>query len=244
MKRHDHMPDCSFRQMAQKRVFREYCALVKDDGFLLLLGLLLMPFMKFRCQQADLSHALDVVAHVIDSNVTLPVLNNICLRAEGKKVYFSATNLEMAVNFWMEAEVINEGAVTVPAKLFTGYVNLLKDDQLECAVVEGLTLAINSAGSKTQIKCIGADEYPMISPIEEIVAVEVPLEVIPEAINQVSFASSGTNTRPVLAGVYFEVKEQVLTMVATDSFRLSEKKIQLEQPVGEEAVCIVPTCGC
>ncbi|MDF2379256.1 MAG: DNA polymerase III subunit beta [Candidatus Gracilibacteria bacterium] len=197
--------------------------------------------MKFQCKQSDLSHALDVVAHVIDTNVTLPVLNNILLRAEDGKVYFSATNLEMAVNYWMEAEVMMEGAVTVPAKLLSGYVSLLKDDQLECALGEGLTLAITSAGSKTQIKCIAAEEYPSISPIEELVKIDLPLAIVPESINQVSFASSSTSTRPVLAGVYCEVGKSTLTMVATDSFRLSEKKITLDQPVTGEANCIVPT---
>jgi DNA polymerase-3 subunit beta len=197
--------------------------------------------MKFRCSHSDLSHALDVVTHVIDSNVTLPVLNNILLRCEGKKVHFSATNLEMAVNFWMDAEVVNEGAVTVPAKLFSGYVNLLKDSQLECSVVEGLTLAMNSAGSKTKIKCIASEEYPTISSIDELVSFELEREGLPEAIHQVSFAASSTNTRPVLSGVYVEVEGTTLTLVATDSFRLSERKMTLDQPVAQAMSCIIPT---
>lgn len=197
--------------------------------------------MKFRCTNADLNHALDVVTHVIDSNVTLPVLNNILLRSEGKRVHFSATNLEMAVNYWMDAEVINEGAVTVPAKLFSGYVNLLKDNQLECSVVEGLTLAMNSAGSKTKIKCIAADEYPTISALEEVVSFDLPRDGLPEAIHQVSFAASSTNTRPVLSGVFVEVEGDTLTLVATDSFRLSERKMKLAQPVSQPMSCIIPT---
>ncbi|MDZ4217135.1 MAG: DNA polymerase III subunit beta, partial [Candidatus Gracilibacteria bacterium] len=197
--------------------------------------------MKFKCSRDALGHALDVVTHVIDSNVTLPVLNNILIRCEGKRVYFSATNLEMAVNYWMEAEVVNEGGVTVPAKLFSGYVNLLKDDQIECSVQDGLTLAMNSAGSKTKIKCIAAEEYPTISSIEEIVSFELESEGLPESVSQVSFAASSTNTRPVLAGVYFDVEGKTLTLVATDSFRLSEKKIQLSQPVVQAMSAIVPT---
>ena len=197
--------------------------------------------MKFRCSHDTLSHALDVVTHVIDTNVTLPVLNNILLRCEGKRVYFSATNLEMAVNYWMDAEVVNEGAVTVPAKLFSGYVNLLKDDQMECSVVEGLTLAMNSAGSKTKIKCIGSEEYPTISAIEEMVSFDLDREGITEAINQVIFAASSTNTRPVLAGVFLNVDGKNLTMVATDSFRLSERRMVLGKVVAQPASCIIPT---
>jgi DNA polymerase-3 subunit beta len=197
--------------------------------------------MKFRCSHSDLSRALDIVTHVIDTNVTLPVLNNILIRCEGKRVHFSATNLELAVNYWMEAEVINEGAVTVPAKLFTGYVNLLKDSQMECSVVDGLTLSMNSASSKTKIKCISADEFPTISSIEEQVTLEMEKDGLPDAISQVSFAASHTNTRPVLSGVYWEVDGNNLTLVATDSFRLSEKKISLPEAVAQPAHCIIPT---
>lgn len=197
--------------------------------------------MKFRCSREDLGQALDIVNHVIDTNVTLPVLNNILIRCQGKKVHFSATNLELAVNYSMEAEVVNEGAVTVPAKLFSGYVNLLKDDQLECAVVEGLTLAMNSAGSKTKIKCISADEYPTISALDEELSIELPSEGLPEAIQQVSFAASPMNTRPVLAGVYLQAEGSHLTLVATDSFRLSEKRITLPKAVSQPVHCIVPT---
>jgi DNA polymerase-3 subunit beta len=197
--------------------------------------------MKFRCSHADLSQALDIVNHVIDTNVTLPVLNNILIKCQGKKVHFSATNLEMAVNFSMEAEVVNEGAVTVPAKLFSSYVNLVKDEKLECSVIEGLTLAMNSAGSKTKMKCIAAEEYPTISSIEETVSFELEKEGLADSIHQVCFAASTMNTRPVLAGVFLEVEGQNLTLVATDSFRLSEKKIKLSQAVPQPATCIIPS---
>lgn len=197
--------------------------------------------MKFRCTNKALTHALDVVTHVIDTNVTLPVLNNILVKAEGKRVYFSATNLEMAVNYWIDAEVVNEGSVTVPAKLFSGYIHLLKDEEIECSMVEGLTLALNSAGSKTKIKCIAAEEYPTISAIDELVSFELERDGLPEAVQQVSFAASPVTTRPVLAGVYVDVDGQNLTLVATDSFRLSERKMKLGAAVAQAANCIIPT---
>lgn len=196
--------------------------------------------MKFRCQRSALEAALDRVTHVIDTNVTLPVLNNILVRCQGKQIFFSATNLEMAVNYVMEGEVINEGAVTVPAKLFSGYINLLKDEAVECAVVAGLSLAVHSEGSKTKIKCIPAEEFPTIASVEEILEVEVDPEEFVKAIAQVSFAASPTSVRPVLSGVYIEVDGKALTLVATDSFRLSEKKLKLMKTAPKMASCIVP----
>lgn len=197
--------------------------------------------MKFRCPLADLNRALDIVTHVIDTNVTLPVLNNILVKCQGKKVHFSATNLEMAVNYVMDAEIVNEGAVTVPAKLFSGYVSLLQDQDVECSVVEGLSIAINSAGSKTKIKCIAAEEFPTISKFDEVVSLEIDREGFSEAAHQVSFAASPMNTRPVLAGVYLDVEGKTVTLVATDSFRLSEKKLTLPKAASKSASCIIPT---
>ncbi len=199
--------------------------------------------MKFRSSRTALEHALSVVTHVIDSHATLPVLSNILIKAAGKKVHFSATNLEMAVNYWMEAEVINEGSVTVPAKLFSGYISLLKDEEVECTMVEGLSLAINSAGSKTKMKCIAAAEYPTIGKLEEVVSFEIPTEDFPQAIEQVCFAASTANTRPVLSGVLVEVEGKQVMLVATDSFRLSEKKIALTKAVAKSATCIIPVRG-
>lgn len=197
--------------------------------------------MKFRCTRSSLENALDMVSHVIDANVTLPVLNNILIKCKNKRAYFSATNLEMAVNFEMEAEVINEGLVTVPAKLFCGYITLLKDPEVECSVVEGLTLSIHSAGSKTKIKCIAGEEFPTISKIDEIASLSVSCDGLPEAIEQVCFASSPHHIRPALSGVYFDADGKTLIMVATDSFRLSEKKLQLQKAVDKPMHGIVPT---
>jgi DNA polymerase-3 subunit beta len=112
---------------------------------------------------------------------------------------------------------------------------------MECSVVDGLTLAMNSASSKTKIKCISADEFPTISSIEEQVSYQMDKEGLPDSIHQVSFAASHTNTRPVLSGMYWEVDGDLLTLVATDSFRLSEKKIRLSEPVSQAAHCIIPT---
>ena len=73
--------------------------------------------MKLFCAQRDLDYGLNIVNKAISPNNTLPVLNNILLRAEGKKLYFSSTNLEIAISCSIDAEVRSEGSITVPAIL-------------------------------------------------------------------------------------------------------------------------------
>lgn len=80
----------------------------------------------------------------------------------------------------------------------------------------------------------------MIAQVEELVSFEIPYEHFSHAVSQVSFAASPTSVRPVLSGVFLEVEGKDLTLVATDSFRLSERKLKLSKACSKAASCIIP----
>lgn len=197
--------------------------------------------MKLFCDQKDLSNALNIVNKAINPNNTLPVLNNILLKAENKKLYLSATNLELAINLFIEADVRNEGSITVPARLITNYVSLLKDEQVELQLTEGLTLNIKSKQSETKIKGINADEFPLIPKIENPQVVKISSEELNKAITRTVFSASLNPAKPTLSGVCFFIEKDILKTVATDSYRLAEQKIKLKEKVEEPAQAIVPT---
>jgi len=196
--------------------------------------------MKLFCSQKDLSYALNIVNKAISPNNTLPVLNNILLKAEGKKLFLSATNLELAISLFIEADVRNEGAVTIPARLLTNYVSLLKNEQIELNLTEGLTLSIKSAQSETKIKGINADEFPLIPKIEQPKNITIPVENLLKAITRTVFATSQNPAKPVLSGVNFIVDKDVLKLVATDSYRLAEQKLNLKDRTEFNIQSIVP----
>ncbi|MBU1151697.1 DNA polymerase III subunit beta [Patescibacteria group bacterium] len=195
--------------------------------------------MKVFCTQRDLDRALSIVDKAISPNNTLPVLNNILLKAEGKRLYFSATNLEIAISCNIDADVRGEGAITVPAKLISNYISLLNDEKVELSIVEGMSLAVNSSSSSTKIKCISADEFPLIPKIEKAKEYKVKMDDLHEAINETTFAASMNTSRPVLSGVLLDYDKDGMKLVTTDSYRLAEKKLKLS--AGKEDVsCIIP----
>ncbi len=196
--------------------------------------------MKLFCSQRDLDYALNIVNKAISSNNTLPVLNNVLIKAEGKKLYFSATNLEIAISFSIDADVRSDGSITVPAKLITNYVSLLTDEKVELQVTEGVNLSIDSSSSHTKIKCISADEFPLIPKVERDKEFIVKSDLFYEAINETVFAASINTSRPVLSGVFMVVNENGLKLVATDSYRLAEKTLLTESSTKEEVSCIIP----
>lgn len=196
--------------------------------------------MKFFCAQRDLDYAINIVNKAISPNNTLPVLNNILIKAEGKKIYFSSTNLEIAISCFIDADVRSEGAITVPAKLLTSYVSLLTDEKVEINVVEGNNLSIISVSSNTKIKCISADEFPLIPKIEKGQEFSVKINDLQTSINETVFAASTNTSRPVLSGVLLIVNGDNIRLAATDSYRLAEKKLKAVNKCEEDVYCIVP----
>lgn len=196
--------------------------------------------MKFFCAQKDLDYAINMVNKAISPNNTLPVLNNILVKAEGKKLFFSSTNLEVAISCSIDADVRGEGAITIPAKLITNYIALLTDEKVEVSVVDGVSVAVTSSSSNTKIKCISADEFPLIPKIEKGQEVVVKVDDLYAAITEVVFAASLNTSRPVLSGVLVSVVGDAVKMVATDSYRLAEKTIRATKKIEGEVSCIVP----
>ncbi|MCF7917850.1 DNA polymerase III subunit beta [Candidatus Gracilibacteria bacterium] len=196
--------------------------------------------MKVIISQEALLESLKIVSRAVSGQNTLPVLGNILIRSEGKKVYFAATNLEISISTSCEATVKNEGAITVPSKILTSYASLLdKNEDIELAVSAGTTLEIKSKTSKTKIKGIAADEFPAITRVEGGVKLELDGKHFRESVHQVAFAAQENSSRPILSGVYFHALQKELRMAATDSYRLSEKILHLEKEVVDTS-CVIP----
>lgn len=195
--------------------------------------------MRLTCSQKDLANALSITNKAVGMNNTLPVLNNVLVKAEGKKLYFTTTNLEIAINYWIDAEVKNEGEITIPSKLLTNYVGYLKDDKVNITIEEGDSVLVETEDSKSKIKGIPASEFPSIPVVEKEGSFVLAAKDLSLAIDQVVFAAALNTTRPILTGVYFSVTKDGLKMVATDSYRLAEKTLKAENVSGDIS-CIVP----
>lgn len=206
-----------------------------------LISIYLFISMKFFCAQADLDEALNIVNKAITPNTTLPVLNNILLKAEGKKLLFSATNLDIAIQHSIPADIRSEGAITVPAKLITSYISLLKDEKIEATLGEGNTLTLSSTSSQTKIKGISADEFPVIPKVPKENTIKVSTKDLNSAITQTVFAASTNTSRPVLSGVLFDLDRDSLKIVATDSYRLAERKIHLKEKTSISLQSVIPS---
>lgn len=196
--------------------------------------------MKVIIGQSDLLDGLKTVSRAVSGQNTLPVLGNILIKAEGKKVHFSATNLEISIETSVDADVKNEGSITVPAKILTSYASLLdKNEDVELKLADGLALEVNSKTSKTKIKGISADEFPSITRVDSGVKLEISTKNFREMVQQVAFSAQENASRPILSGVLLKSDKAGMSIAATDSYRLSEKKIKPGKEVND-VVAVVP----
>lgn len=185
--------------------------------------------MKIVCKQQDLSRGLSAVSHAVSGRSTLPILSNILLATDHGRLKLSATNLEIGINCWVDAQIEEEGTTTVPAKLITDFVNSLPQATVEMTLTEDTnTLNVKSQRSSANIKGMDASEFPQI-PSNEGGEPPVLLDAVQlkEMIDEVAFAAAADDSRPVLTGVLVQVSDEKLTFAAADAFRLAVRVADL-----------------
>lgn len=195
--------------------------------------------MKFLCKTTELLSAVQLASRAIGGQQALPILNNILFQVEGKRCTVSATDLELGAITALEASVENEGTLTVPAKAILNFAQYNTDTEVLLETVEGTQLRCTSPHTKTIITGEPASDYPSIIPTEKHMSFSVGADAILRGLHLTTFAAAKSSLRPVLSGVYCRIEGGEATLVATDSYRLSEYRVPIGRG-GEGASCIIP----
>ncbi len=197
--------------------------------------------MKVTVLQANLAHGLTIVSRAVSPRSTLPVLANVLVATDEGRLRLSATNLELGITCWLPARIEEDGSTTVPARTFSDLVNALPGDQVALSLdVKTMTLNVRSGSSTADIKCIDAQEFPPFPVPDAEGAVQLKVADFREMIQQVAFAASTDEARPVLMGVLIQVERERLTLAAADGFRLSVRRATFPSPAPAPLTAIVP----
>jgi len=197
--------------------------------------------MRLSCLQENLNRGLNVVGRAVATRTTLPITNNVLLATEGSRLKLAATNLEIAITCWIGAMVEDEGAITLPARLFTEFVNALPNDKVEIVMSPGSrSLKLRCARYEASMNGLDADDFPPIPQVTAGVTAQVEPAALREGISQVVFSAANEDTRPVLTGVHTEFDKDRLTLAAADGFRLAVHHTSLTKPASEKVGVIIP----
>lgn len=198
--------------------------------------------MQVSCLQENLAKGLSIVGRAVASRSTLPVLSNVLLATDGDKLKLSATNLEIGINCWVGAKVVQEGAITIPARLLSEFVNSLPPERIDIKLDQDTqTLNLKCARIESNIKGIDAQEFPIVpTATNGDAALKLDPTTLRAMIDQVVFAAATDESRPILTGVLVQFNEDNLTMAAADGFRLSVKAATLKQNYSDMSEVIIP----
>jgi DNA polymerase III subunit beta len=217
------------------------------------------PDLLLTCKQADLARALSLVRNAVLEHSTAPVLKGIQIATDGNRLRVSATNLEIGIQVWIDAQIQHHNMTVLPATLLYQLVSKLPATDLTLKLPAGSqTLNVTCVGTDTNIRSLtDRDQFPAIPGIDagqqsEIITLDAGL--LKGMISQVAFAAEDDAAKAVMSSVYMRFEGGNLTLVAADTYRLAERKapipgVQAAQPVlipaGNltELVHILPTQG-
>ena len=185
--------------------------------------------MKFKINTLELKKGLDIVNHAVASITTTPILENILVKVNFDNVVLTSNNLETAIEYSLKenVEILSEWAFCIPSKLFTNYINLVLDDEVEIELKRD-NIEIKSESSTIKIKWIEAEEFPLIPTIREEVSLNIKWNILIESTRKTLFSAAEWNIRPTLAWILVNINKNEAIFASTDSFRLSEYKTEIQ----------------
>src|SRR5947208_4349466 len=175
--------------------------------------------MKLTITKEQIMNGLQAVQNVVSSRTTLPILSNVLLRAENNRLELTATDLDVTVSCAVEAAVEKPGAVTVPVKKLVGIARELAPGEIQIEVDEKNICSIRAGSSFYKINGLGAEEFPPLPTFRQNKKITLSQERLKGMLKKTSFAISTDETRYVLNGILMNLKEQKITLVATDGRR-------------------------
>lgn len=176
--------------------------------------------MKFIVSSSQLLKQLQVLGGVINSNNTLPILDNFLFELSENKLKVSASDLETTMSAEVDVESDSTGSIAVSARLLLDTLKTFPDQPLTFKTEGESTIEIISDQGKYDMAFFGGDEFPKSVSLPSPSTTVIPAHVLATAISKTIFAAGNDDLRPVMSGVFFQFSSQSLTFVATDAHKL------------------------
>ncbi len=196
--------------------------------------------MRVQVLQENLEKAIGITTRFASAKAQLPILGNVLISTRKSKIYISSTNLEISASVKIGAKIEEDGEISIPAKIISELVPNLPKETIGLQS-EKEQLKISTNGFTSTILGMDSTDFPKIpNALNEKNTISFSKKLLSESLGKVVFSTSTDETRPILTGVLFILKDNSLSLVATDGFRLSRKNVLLKDFKGEEKSVVIP----
>jgi DNA polymerase-3 subunit beta len=193
--------------------------------------------MKVAIKVKNLLKGVNICSRLVSSRSSLEVLGNILIETDKNILKLSSTNLDLAITTKLGAKVEKEGKISIPARLLGELINSISEDTLQL-IADNTNLTIKGQGIHSRLNGVAASEFPTLPQLSNTKSLKFKSEDLKTNFEKVIASVSIDESRPVLAGVYFNLSEGQLVLAGTDSYRLSE--INSKNESKENISCIIP----
>lgn len=200
--------------------------------------------MKIICSQESLLHGIQTVQKGISSRIGLPIYNGILFEAnEDNKVHLFATDLEIGIDCYIPAQVVETGSTVIPSRIISELIKKFPEGKIEIECKDNNITTVRENNSNYKILGFSAEEFSNFPEIKMRAKIKLNQKLLKEAIQQVIFAASRDENRTFLNGALFKIIDNKIEVVTTDSHRLSLKNIKpikIESLLTEGVEVIIP----
>lgn len=187
---------------------------------------------------------LNNVMRAISSRTTIPILSGIKLDLSDDELVMTGSNTDISIKINVPASedltINSTGSIVLPARFFSEIVKKLPGKIFSFEVKESFQTQIKSENSEFTINGLDANNYPRLPEIGSASTFTIAGKTLREIINETGFAVATQESRPVLTGVRFIFAADSIKAVATDSHRLSQRRLTLKQGPKNKADLIIP----
>ncbi len=199
--------------------------------------------MHFEIETKIFKEAVDITSHASVWVWLTPILENIMINVQYKKIVLTSNNLEMAIEYVIDEwiNIKSEWVFTVSSKFLSSFSSLLPDEKLEVELLWNSSLLFKTSSSEIKVKWIEASKFPLIPAFKQDYSFNIPSKILKSAIEKTIFSTAEWNIRPTLAWIFLSIKEDNIIFASTDSFRLSEYKMNNNETIDNNISIIIPS---
>ena len=186
---------------------------------------------KFSCEKVFLQNAIAVTSRAVAQKSSIPALEGLLIHAD-QQLTISGYNMQTGIRTNVFANVVEGGDIVLNARLFGDIIRRMPDDMITFTADEKMMVHVSCGDADFDILGLSAADYPELPEVEDEYAVSMKQSVLRRMIEEVAFAVSTNESRPVHTGALFEIENMCLNMVAVDGFRLAFRREKLEKLEG------------
>ncbi|MCI8886425.1 MAG: DNA polymerase III subunit beta [Dorea sp.] len=195
--------------------------------------------MKIICSKSNLAKGVNTVYKAVPSKTTMPILECILIDATNDIIRLTANDMELGIQTDVEGEIIDSGMIAIDARIFSEIVRKLPDNDVVIETKENLQTTITCEKAKFDLSGKPGEEFSYLPIIEKDESIEISQFTLKEMIRQTIFSIADTESNKLMTGELFEIKNNVLRVISLDGHRISIRKMELKDEVGDKKL-IVP----